>query len=100
MTLSDILQRLDGVKKVGDGYMAKCPCHADNTPSLSVKEENGKLLIHCFGGCSYTDIMTELGFHRESTAGQNRATAKESEYLYAGGVLKKVKYRRADGSKY
>lgn len=100
MTLSDILQRLEGVKKVGDGYMAKCPCHADNTPSLSVKEENGKILIHCFGGCSYTDILTELGFHREPTAGQNGATVREAEYLYSGGVLKKVKYRRADGSKY
>lgn len=101
MTLSDILHRLEGVKKVGGGYMAKCPCHADNTPSLSVKEENGKLLIHCFGGCSYSDILTELGFQREPVAGgQNRTTVLEAEYLYADGALKKVKYRRADGSKY
>ena len=35
------------VKKNGNGHMAKCPFHADKTPSLSVEPE--KQLFHCFG---------------------------------------------------
>ena len=40
-------------KKVGNSWMAKCPDHEDDTPSLSIDEEKG--LYHCFNpGCNYS----------------------------------------------
>ena len=38
-------------KNCGDGYTALCPTHDDRAPSLSVKVEGNKLLVHCHGGC-------------------------------------------------
>ena len=44
-----------------DGYKCVCPCHSDDKPSLSIKDtEDGKVLLHCFAGCKYSDIATKL----------------------------------------
>lgn len=43
-------------------WMARCPAHEDRNASLSVKElEDGRVLIHCFGGCKPLDILEALG---------------------------------------
>jgi hypothetical protein len=42
--------------------MSFCPAHDDRTnPSLSLKAENGRLLLHCFAGCQPHDIVTKVG---------------------------------------
>ena len=62
MTVEFFLQRLDGVRRSGRGWMAKCPAHADRSPSLSVSEaEDGKILVHCFAGCSIEPICETIG---------------------------------------
>ena len=109
MTLTDLLQRLDGVKGTGGRYMAKCPNHPDSTPSLSVSVgEGGKILLKCFAGCQVEDIVGAMGLTMNDlfadgslpTGKQADAAAKEAEYIYAGGTLMKRKYRRPDGSKF
>ena len=45
--LDNVLSRLDKVKKQGNGYVACCPVHGDNHPSMSVKEVDGRILMHC-----------------------------------------------------
>lgn len=42
-------------------YKACCPAHDDDSPSLSVKEENGRILLYCHAGCSYDQIIAALG---------------------------------------
>ncbi len=55
-----------GGKRMGNGsYMCRCPCpiheHGDRNPSLSVTDgRNGKLLLHCFAGGSYDEIVSAL----------------------------------------
>ncbi len=46
----------------GHRGMAFCPAHENmRTPALSIAEgEAGKLLLHCFAGCSYADIRDAL----------------------------------------
>lgn len=45
-----------------DGYfMAQCPAHPDNNPSLSVKHEVDRTLVHCFAGCDFDDVRRALG---------------------------------------
>jgi len=57
-----ILSRLDRVKRVSGGYMARCPVHDDKNPSLSITEgDDGRVLLKCFAGCSTEEIVKALG---------------------------------------
>ena len=47
-TITDAL----GGRWSGSNGMARCPCHEDRTPSLSVtNDQDGTLLVHCFANC-------------------------------------------------
>lgn len=62
MDVNELLSRLDKVRAGRPGeWTARCPAHADKSPSLAVKENGGYTLIHCFGGCETADIMEKLG---------------------------------------
>lgn len=58
-----LLSRLDAVRQTGpDRWIARCPAHDDRQPSLSVREDpDGKLLLHCFGGCGAGDVVGAVG---------------------------------------
>ena len=61
--VSNILNRLDGVKqKTPDSWDALCPAHADTSPSLDLKRgDDGRVLLHCWAGCSGIQIVESLG---------------------------------------
>lgn len=63
MRIERFLELVDGVKRSGDHWMAKCPAHDDSTPSLSIGEgRDGRVLIKCHsGGCSFESIVSALG---------------------------------------
>jgi DNA primase len=61
VTLDALLAHLENVTPRGSRYMARCPAHADKSPSLSVSEGDKGLLVRCFAGCSLTDITGKLG---------------------------------------
>jgi hypothetical protein len=51
--------------RTGAGYMARCPCHDDSTPSLSIfdgKDKHGvrRPFVTCFAGCDWRDVQAEL----------------------------------------
>ena len=107
MTLTDILQRLDGVKERGGRYMARCPAHEDRNASLSLaRGEDGRVLLKCFAGCSCEAVTEALGlrtgdlFPETAEAPAAREARPEAEYFYRGGELMKRKFRKADGSKF
>lgn len=61
-----LLSALDGVKATStrDGHrrwMALCPTHSDKGASLSIRESNDRVLIHCFAGCGAMDILDSVG---------------------------------------
>jgi hypothetical protein len=60
--VEDLLGRLESVRRNGEGrWMAKCPAHGDKTASLSVRVgDDGKVLLHCFAGCRFTEIAAAL----------------------------------------
>ncbi len=60
MNVDEFLSRLEGVRRTGRGWKAKCPAHADTEPSLSVTEGRNGLLVNCFAGCSFDDICAAL----------------------------------------
>src|SRR5215208_2527914 len=58
----DALDKLEVASRNGEKAMSFCPAHDDrSTPSLSLKAENGKLLMHCFAGCHPEDIVSKIG---------------------------------------
>lgn len=61
--IDKILPLLNNVRKKGkNSWISKCPAHQDKKPSLSIREiDDGKLLIHCFAGCSIGDIVAAIG---------------------------------------
>jgi hypothetical protein len=60
MNAEAILARLQSVRRNRAGWAARCPAHDDKTPSLSVRAENGRILLHCFRGCSINAICEGL----------------------------------------
>ena len=63
MDCEDLISRLDMAKPSGgDQWIARCPAHADKTPSLSIgKGDDGRILLHCHAGCSADDVVDALG---------------------------------------
>ena len=64
LTVSNFLSKLQGVRG-GDGqWQARCPCRNDDSnPSLSVKDDNGKVVVYCHRGkpCSASEICEAIG---------------------------------------
>jgi len=58
----NVLDRLNVASRNGEKAMSFCPAHNDrNSPSLSLKAEDGTLLLNCFAGCRPEDIVTKIG---------------------------------------
>ena len=56
-----LLTRLDGVRKSGNGWAARCPAHDDSEPSLRIEERGETVLLHCFAGCATEDVLAACG---------------------------------------
>jgi putative DNA primase/helicase len=59
MTVDSIARALKAHRS-GTGWMAKCPAHDDNNPSLSIREVDGKVLLHCHAGCAQRAVIDAL----------------------------------------
>lgn len=88
MSVQLLLDRLDRVTPRGPNrWMARCPCHDDRTPSLSIRElADGMILLHDFGQhCAALDIVNAVGL--------------ETAILFPGGIENKSPHRdRMHGS--
>jgi len=61
-SIDELLAQLSCVRKSGSGWTARCPAHDDRNPSLSLRiTDSGRLLLHCFAGCSFNEILPFLG---------------------------------------
>ena len=67
MDIKTVATHFDGVKwQSDDSFMARCPCHNDNDPSLkiSLNKQNGKTWVngYCFAGCELDTIKQMFRF--------------------------------------
>jgi hypothetical protein len=70
-----VLAMLEGVRQCASGYVARCPAHDDRTASLSIREgEGGRVLLHCFAGCSFRAIHLVLERLRLPVSGTPAST--------------------------
>lgn len=61
--VDNLLSHLSRVKRTGkESWIACCPAHDDKSPSLTISEkDDGRILIHCFGGCSVYEVLDAVG---------------------------------------
>ena|SRR5688572_4015341 len=56
-----IAQRCEEAHRYKDGWRARCPAHqGESNTSLSITPAPGRVLLHCFSGCSFTEILRPL----------------------------------------
>jgi hypothetical protein len=93
MTADKLLSLLHGVKRTGPGrYVAQCSAHQDKSPSLAIKElPDGKILLHCFAGCSAAEVLAAIGLSLEDLFPEKQdgySGAKEKRPWVALDVLR------------
>jgi len=59
------LEHVEGSFQVGDSWKAMCPAHQDVQASLSLTPTDTGVLVHCFAGCEYNDILESLNGEAE-----------------------------------
>ena len=114
MLIDEFLSHLEHVKRTGDGWIARCPAHEDNTPSLSITEKGDKILLYCHARCKVEAIVSAVDL-KMSDLFQNARTVPNTpkrrivaayDYIDAAGTLlyqsvryqpKTFKQRRPDG---
>jgi len=84
MNAGEIAGQLGG-RKSARGWIARCPAHEDSSPSLSLTERNGRLLVRCFAGCPQNAVIEALRDRglwpateqRPQTPAERRAAAEQ-----------------------
>ena len=62
MIADRIIPLLAKVKETGHNrWIACCPGHEDKSPSLTIREVDDRLLLHCFAGCDIENIVSSVG---------------------------------------
>jgi hypothetical protein len=60
--LAVLLDRLEGVKRAGKGYRARCPSCGGKSLKVSLAEtETGTVLLHAFCGCAPAQVLGAVG---------------------------------------
>lgn len=76
--VASLLERLENVRMKGVGrWVARCPAHDDDGPSLAVTErDDGTVLLHDFGGCSVAEVVAAAGLRLADLFPQTGATRR------------------------
>ncbi len=88
-SLDRVLERLRGVRRSGMCWISRCPSHSDKNPSLSIREDNRRILLHCFAGCSVEAICAAAGINIRDLFTESR-TARKPEPLIVRNAEKQI----------
>ena len=59
MNAAEIARHIRG-RKSGASWLARCPAHDDQNPSLSLRDMDGRVLVHCYAGCDQRMVIEAL----------------------------------------
>ena len=98
--LEKFLSRLEKVKGRNGSWTACCPSHNDKSPSLAVREgEDGRILIHCFGGCDTLSVIQALGMDmsdlfppKREWSGETQSVKAMKPAFYASDLLRIISF--------
>jgi putative DNA primase/helicase len=60
MATAESVAKALGGRKIGNAWMARCPVHDDQEPSLAIVARGGKVLVRCHAGCDQHDVIAAL----------------------------------------
>lgn len=93
--INQLLSKFQKVKKTGaNKWLACCPVHDDRTPSLAIRDDNGKIIMHCFGcGANGLAVIEVVGMDAAdlfppSVEYDKRGRSK----IYAADVLQAIAF--------
>ncbi len=78
MDAAAVAAKLQRSRRTADGWVACCPAHDDRTPSLSVSDGNGRVLVKCHAGCSQDAVLDAI----EALGIQMRRPKQEADILH------------------
>jgi len=89
-----LLNSLTKIKGRKGSWTACCPAHPDKSPSLAVRQlDDGRILLHCFGGCSVHDVLGAVGMDMSDLFPEkleNKGAAKPA--FYASDLLRVISF--------
>lgn len=79
-----LLEHFDGVKRVGDGWSARCPAHDDRSPSLSIgRGDDVPWIFKCHAhDCALDDILAGAGLAHADVMPPRRDEPKRREVAH------------------
>jgi hypothetical protein len=87
-----------GGRRFGAYWMARCPCHSDRVPSMSITDaKNGKVLVHCHTGCDQTQVIAalhSLGLWETESRDKSRSPRKHARKALVGVPLRETSQRK------
>ena len=100
MTATELLCHLDGVKSRGTGkWLARCPAHADKSPSLTMTEGDRGILLKCWAGCELTAITDKLGIGIKDLFYDDLSDPRQRREVMQRRAKEKATQRAADWAK-
>ncbi len=101
MHIDEIINRFENVKRTGEKqFQCSCPSHSDNKPSLTISEEDSKILMHCHAGCDNKEILNKVGLKINDLfikRKDQKMECLEKEYFYTdeneNKLYKAIRYR-------
>ena len=84
MHIEDIIGRFQDCKIIGEkSYQVMCPSHNDSKASLTITEEDNKILMHCHAGCDTLNILNAVGLTEKDLFNNIKEKPKVvAEYIY------------------
>jgi len=94
-----LLDRLDGVRPSGQGWMARCPGHEDRHASLSVAfGDDERALLICHAGCTTELVLGAVGLGMADLYPRTNGAAGPAGPARRRGQETRYRARLADGS--
>lgn len=85
MHIGEIISKFREPKKIGsNSYQCYCPAHKDSKPSLTITEENNKILMYCHAGCLTENILKNIGLSEKDLFNNSKKDKPQivAEYIY------------------
>lgn len=102
MTAAEIARIMGAQEQPGGYWLCQCPAHDDDKPSLRIEQGDTAVLMHCWAGCFFQDVVRNAGLRisdffpdplpRDGDSRED-AWAKQAEDRTWGKIHREIKAR-------